>query len=196
MKNAFNQELFEEDISVTRKVQPLMRDMLKEVVEICQRHGICYIGMPDRPLMHEIYYNMLLLRRAMPKICMPETIQTGYWHHQSGFRKIIIRLVQKIPFGKVLFYPRQVRKLKKCCVRYPYDQSNYVMLYSSAYEKKEILKKDYYGNGTVGKFEEIQVCMSSDYDKILTQLYGDYMTPPPEDKRVGSHIKEIIEIHT
>ena len=46
------------------------------------------------------------------------------------------------------------------------------MLYSSAYEKKEILKKDYYGNGTVGKFEEIQVCMSSDYDKILTHFFG------------------------
>ena len=105
-------------------------------------------------------------------------------------------LVQKIHLGKILSYPRQVRKLEKHCLKYPYEQSSYVMLYPSAYEKKEILKKEYYGSGVTGKFEGIQVSMPSDYDRVLTRLYGDYMTPPPEEKRTGSHIKELIEIHT
>ena len=28
----------------------------------------------------------------------------------------------------------------------------------------------------------------SNYDGFLTDVYGDYMTPPPEDKRVGEHL--------
>ncbi len=111
-------------------------------------------------------------------MCKPETIQTGYWHNQSGIRKLVIRLAQKIPFEKVMSYSKQVKKLEKHCLKYPYVHSDYVMLYPSAYEKKKILKKDYYGSGTVGEFEGIQVNMPSCYDRILTQLYSDYMTPP------------------
>lgn len=185
MNDTFDGQLCE-GVNVTKKVQPIMRAMLKEVVEICQRHGIHYyvvegtllgavrhkgfvpwdddvdiaipasemgkfvrccrgelpdsyyvegafdegrsgydvgltrvyhrnycvldvsgramplfidipalIGMPNSSLMRSFYYNELLLRRAMPKISRPETIQTGYWHNQSGLRKVIIRLACK-----------------------------------------------------------------------------------------------------
>lgn len=33
------------------------------------------------------------------------------------------------------------------------------------------------------KFEDIEVNVPNDYDKILTRLYGNYMELPPEDKR-------------
>lgn len=33
------------------------------------------------------------------------------------------------------------------------------------------------------KFEDIEVNIPNDYDKILKRLYGDYMQLPPEDKR-------------
>ena len=33
------------------------------------------------------------------------------------------------------------------------------------------------------KFEDIEVNVPNNYDKILTRLYGDYMELPPEDKR-------------
>ena len=34
-------------------------------------------------------------------------------------------------------------------------------------------------------FENIKMTIPGEYDKILTKLYGDYMTPPPKDKRYG-----------
>ena len=40
------------------------------------------------------------------------------------------------------------------------------------------------------KFEDIEVNVPNDYDKILTKLYGNYMQLPPEDKRFNpAHYK-------
>ncbi|WP_330009122.1 LicD family protein [Methanobrevibacter sp.] len=40
------------------------------------------------------------------------------------------------------------------------------------------------------KFEDIEVNVPKNYDKILTKLYGDYMQLPPEDKRYNpAHYK-------
>ena len=32
-------------------------------------------------------------------------------------------------------------------------------------------------------FEDIQICVPAEYDKLLTRVYGDYMELPPEEKR-------------
>ena len=36
-------------------------------------------------------------------------------------------------------------------------------------------------------FEGITVSIMNGYNEYLTKLYGDYMTPPPEEKRIASH---------
>ncbi len=36
-------------------------------------------------------------------------------------------------------------------------------------------------------FEGIQVMIPKGYDKVLTVVYGDYMTLPPEEKRNPTH---------
>jgi len=36
-------------------------------------------------------------------------------------------------------------------------------------------------------FEDISVIIPKDYDSYLKLLYGDYMTPPPEEGRVSQH---------
>ena len=66
--------------------------------------------------------------------------------------------------------------------------------YSSPWGKKEIVPADWYGDGVDAVFEGLPVRLPSKYDKWLTQVYGDYMQLPPEEKRVTHHYTEVIDI--
>ncbi len=44
--------------------------------------------------------------------------------------------------------------------------------------------KDWFGIKVV-PFEDRKYIIPKEYDKVLTKLFGDYMTPPPESERVG-----------
>ena len=37
------------------------------------------------------------------------------------------------------------------------------------------------------EFENLKFCSIKNYDHYLTKIYGDYMTPPPPDKRIPYH---------
>ena len=37
-------------------------------------------------------------------------------------------------------------------------------------------------------FEDMMLPVQEDYDAYLTQMFGDYMTPPPPEKQVGLHL--------
>lgn len=48
--------------------------------------------------------------------------------------------------------------------------------------------REWYREYTDVPFEGHMFRMYADYDDILTDAYGDYMTPPPEEERIGKHI--------
>ena len=44
-------------------------------------------------------------------------------------------------------------------------------------------------------FEDFKVKMPVGYDDILKRLYGDYMTPPPPEKRNSTHSFYFVDLH-
>ncbi len=66
--------------------------------------------------------------------------------------------------------------------------------FSGAWGKKEICDKDWFGNGAEGEFEGMKVSLPSDYTKLLTQVYGNYMQFPPVEKRVPHHFTTVIDL--
>ena len=46
--------------------------------------------------------------------------------------------------------------------------------------------KEWFGTPIIHDFEDTVIPIPCDCDSILTAMYGDYMTPPPEDKRTGA----------
>lgn len=57
--------------------------------------------------------------------------------------------------------------------------------------KTAITQKTIYGKPTYVKFEDTYLPVPEKYHQYLTQMFGDYMTLPPEEQRHSQHLKSI-----
>ena len=53
----------------------------------------------------------------------------------------------------------------------------------------ESIKNEWLKDYIQVEFEEDLYPIIKNYDAYLTHLYGDYMTPPPVDKRIAEHLE-------
>lgn len=74
------------------------------------------------------------------------------------------------------------RAIKRCMMEYGFDQCQYVSFNHNDALGSMINKETVLGNPTPIVFEDKTVWGLKDNDSYLTQLFGDYMTPPPADK--------------
>lgn len=64
-----------------------------------------------------------------------------------------------------------------------------INLYSKYSMATETLKNEWLKEYVLTEFEGREYPIIKNYDEYLTHLYGDYMTPPPEDKRTADHLE-------
>lgn len=87
-------------------------------------------------------------------------------------------------------------KINKKCLRFldGYSDANAKNIFdisAMAHEYPLIYDKDDFKHVEKAKFEDIYVNVPKNYDKILTELYGDYMELPPVEKRYNHPIDYI-----
>jgi lipopolysaccharide cholinephosphotransferase len=75
-----------------------------------------------------------------------------------------------------------------------YIDSEYVINNSGIYGEREIMPRQYFGEGTLIKFESIHVSAPRNYDAYLKHLYTNYMQLPPEEKRTPNHELEKLDL--
>ena len=68
-----------------------------------------------------------------------------------------------------------------------YEKANYVAYFGTFRGPKVISPKEWFDDYYYVDFEDFAIRMPIGINRYLTQVYGDYMTPPPEDKRVLLH---------
>lgn len=54
-----------------------------------------------------------------------------------------------------------------------------------------VVRKDYFGKPCRVPFEDTELCVPEHYHEYLTQMFGDYMTPPPIEQQVGLHLMNV-----
>ena len=136
-------------------------------------------------------YRMLLLqyRAKLSKISIGDLLQDLGHHKTDSFRVIMAKL-------SLLFVSRQtlLKKIKDSERRwYRKDGDRYVS-YTEA--GMYMFPREWFDEYVVVTFEGISVRISKFYDEYLTYIYADYMTPPPEEKRLpeGPHGKYYVNL--
>lgn len=73
-------------------------------------------------------------------------------------------------------------------------EESYCLNYSGVYGQREIMPLDWYGDGLKMPFMDFEIRVPVKYDKVLTQLYGDYMKLPPVEQRVNQHEVAVFDL--
>ncbi|MCH5162008.1 MAG: LicD family protein [Clostridiales bacterium] len=82
---------------------------------------------------------------------------------------------------------KKLAKVHRECAAREYDTCEYVGNLFGHWHEREIVKREWMGEPKLYEFESIKICGPQDADSYLTSIYGDYMTPPPEEKRKPDH---------
>ena len=98
-------------------------------------------------------------------------------------------------YGKILkfvsnFYSvKAIHKgLQKNFTCFGSGKKPYMATFSSYHPlKNQICRSECYDKMLWWDFEDVKMPVPVGYDEILTTIYGDYMTPPPEENRVIKH---------
>ncbi len=85
---------------------------------------------------------------------------------------------------------RLIKRLNKVATKYNKYDKKYVYNYTIPY--KNMVKKSWFSDYKLKKFENDKFSVIKDYDLYLRELYGDYMQLPPEEERGSRH--KVIEI--
>lgn len=94
------------------------------------------------------------------------------------------------PLAKLMGYRFWNRRLLNLATKYKYDECEYVgVVTSCAHTLEEYIRRDGYGTPIQVEFEGKMYNAPADTHTYLTNLYGDYMKLPPEDKRGGHHFE-------
>lgn len=80
------------------------------------------------------------------------------------------------------------KKIEKILRKHPYAKSEYCGFFAGGYYgKKEIMKKEVFASSVPVDFEGHIFKAPVGYDTYLKKLYGNYMQPPPPEKRKSHH---------
>lgn len=163
------------------------RTCMKEAVDSNFELGI-FIDIFPIDNMSDDYNTAYSLYRDVKKYRTALMFKNVKISDQRAFYKNVI-----LAFGKIALslIPRSyiIKKIDKHSQRYNSAQATYYvgMVCAAFYEKREILKSEWFSGKCLLDFEGKQFWAPKGYDAFLTQLYGDYMQLPPVEKRVTHH---------
>jgi lipopolysaccharide cholinephosphotransferase len=189
IRNFKDDPLYDQYVTrIEHKYIVLKRDDAREVKETFLWIDIFPLdGMPSGKIKQKVHMFRLLLRRLLLQYSKFKK-GVNVKKRRSLFEKLLIICGHAIT---VFFKPntrKQLFVIDHLLKKYPYNSSDYLVNFMGAYKFKEMFPQTYYGNGSPYQFEDIEVCGPVEYDKILSQMYGNYLEFPPEKERFSHSI--------
>lgn len=99
--------------------------------------------------------------------------------------KNIIKNIRRFLFAKLFSYESIIKRYDAL---FQNKKADYVMINFPPFgPPRDLQKTSNTSEYTDCNFENITAMIFKNYDEILTTTFGDYMTPPPKDKRITHH---------
>ncbi len=144
-------------------------------------------GMPSNAFFRGLHKIRLLWLRLLLQYSKYDT-GINIKRKRPLFETVLI----KIGFVISRIFPFNVKKrllaVDKALRKYDYENSDYIINFMAASGFKELFPRKWFMDISDYDFEDLKLKGSSQYDKILTQMYGDYMTPPAADGHISHSI--------
>ncbi|MGP1392382.1 MAG: LicD family protein [Candidatus Cryptobacteroides sp.] len=123
------------------------------------------------------------LKKRLNRVC-PYYKGAEYKKISMFFKNIIKRIVFLYPYN-ILRIKKQINDLI-----YTSEETTKAGVLFDGYWDKEFFDKEIFEKYSTILFEGKYYNSVSDYDKFLSQIYGDYMQLPPEEQRKTNHLYE------
>ena len=149
-------------------------------------------GMPNNKIISKIHqFHLLYLRARLKFTCFDNQVNLKD-KHRPLIERILIWIGLHTNFGKNSSSLKYLEKIDKALKKYPEDKSKVYVNFMGSYKFKSIISKEIYAEGAKYDFEGLKLNGPKYYDKYLTIIYGDYMTPPKNDEK-NKHNTEVIK---
>lgn len=115
-------------------------------------------------------------------------IKQGYtiWDDSDKVKKYVHLFLKSVT--KPISSNTIKRNLYTTMTKYNLEKVNEVVTFGGSYGyTKETIKLDWVKNTKSISFDGYQFSCPNNIEAYLTHMYGDYMTPPPENKRYNKH---------
>ena len=150
-------------------------------------------GMPENSVCRALHKARLLAVRELSALSNFEKIHSLNNVRKSWFNRAATFICRYIPIYRLVSKQKAWKLLDTALKAYPYEKSSWNLNLMGAYKFRELFPQSVFGEGDFYDFEGMQLRGPKDYVTYLTQLYGDYMTPPPESERGSKHNVELLE---
>lgn len=139
-------------------------------------------GMPESPSEQQKYLTMLSKKRQLLELSSRPLTFT--WNPLKLAKRTFIYLYyHRYNFKTLAIELNNIAKNT-----YKYEDSQLVGNACFFGGSKNALPKSVYSEVILKSFENHEFNVPAKYDLVLTQCYGDYMTPPPPHKQVNLHM--------
>ena len=146
-------------------------------------------GLPQNKLILAVHKYKLLSARALLKISQLSSNVSIDNPYRTNIEKIVFYTAKYLHIEYLLNEKKCMDKIDNLLKKYTYNQAKYIINFMGAYKFKEMFQKSIYEDSSKYAFEGILLNGPTDFDKVLSQLYGDYMEIPDQSIRNKHSIK-------
>jgi lipopolysaccharide cholinephosphotransferase len=140
-------------------------------------------GMPEGKLAFFLHKYRLLYLRLMLKYSQFSQVVAVNLAHRPLHERVLIALGKHLHLEAHMDTHKRMVLIDHCLKKYPYETASRVLNFMGAYKFRELFPRSVYENIASYPFEDLMLEAPADYDLVLRQLYGDYMTPPPVEEQ-------------